>query len=282
MPQSDLDAFRLHLRKWASDITSRFPGVPVLVRDLCSNLDVGLTRRESVPRNKAYLSFDPSTHKPPLIILPLGRPEDYQRFCVAHELAHYFLSKKFNLTPNTSSEYWQHEEICDDFARHLLIPDSFISEKLENMTDNPRDYLHLCGEIRQLARVPWTQAAIRIAESIPNITYLRCEPRYSQESKGTQKSISHEPQDFKIMSTTLPRKQGTGILIKRDWPLFETLNDILLSARISSLRTECDVSDAIAGCKLIRNLVSANEIVAMAEVKVAKILDIKISLHTPI
>ena len=71
-------------------------------------------------------------------------------------------------------------------------------------------------------------------------------------------------------------------MIKRDWPLFDTLNHILLSARTSGLRTEFDVSNAITGCKRIKNLISAKQIVAMAEVEVDKFVDIKISLHSSI
>lgn len=48
------------------------------------------------------------------------------RFTIAHEIAHCLIDQIANLTPSSTSEYWQIEDVCNDFAARLLIPDKVV------------------------------------------------------------------------------------------------------------------------------------------------------------
>jgi hypothetical protein len=49
------------------------------------------------------------------------------RFTVAHELAHILLDREFGLRPSSRSEYWRHEDWCDEFAGALLVPSTALA-----------------------------------------------------------------------------------------------------------------------------------------------------------
>lgn len=51
-----------------------------------------------------------------------------ERFTVAHEVAHALLEPFPALQPRRRSEYWALEELCNDFAGRLLVPESHVHE----------------------------------------------------------------------------------------------------------------------------------------------------------
>src|SRR5258708_7959179 len=189
----DLNEFRSSLRAFAAELTGASPAVPVLVSEICKRLRVRIAKRDSVPEFKAYLSIDPSRDFPALILIPTKAIGNFERFCVAHELAHYYIARTFKITPETRSEYWKHESVCDDFARHLLIPDSYIMCRLARSFSEPTSYLRLCNEISATTKVPWMQAGVRISELSSNVTFFRCDRR--------------EDGEIRIASTTLARQK---------------------------------------------------------------------------
>jgi len=79
--------------------------------------------------------------------LVLVRAEDLpqrQRFTVAHEIGHFFLSASSNQTP--SMTHAQEEALCDEFASRLLLPPAELKKVLNTLGDLPSidDLLALC------------------------------------------------------------------------------------------------------------------------------------------
>jgi Zn-dependent peptidase ImmA (M78 family) len=123
----NLAQFRSELRGWAAELSSSSVKLPVFVSSICKRLGVSVARRGSVPRYKAYLSINPVKGPSAIILLPDKEIGSFERFCVAHELAHYLLFKLYKAKPISQNEYWRHEKICDEFARHLLILDKHLA-----------------------------------------------------------------------------------------------------------------------------------------------------------
>jgi hypothetical protein len=254
-----LDEFRTHLRSWAAELSSRSSEPPVRVRDVCKSLRVEISRKNTVPQYKAYLSVDPSRDHPAVILLPAKRIGGFERFCAAHELAHYLILIAFDVTPQGKVEYWKHEELCDEFARHLLIPTHYVKKKVDNADLSTRCSLLLCNEISRSAWVPWIHAALRIAEFRKDITYLRCQRLPSK--------------DFKLVATTHPRRKGRGKLIKRETRLWCAFDELLGRAEQTDGPHRRDVTDTFVGCETYVALGFDENISVIAEAQVREFSD---------
>lgn len=202
---------RLNLRAWAAELSAKFTGLPVLVRTVCGAYGVAIEKRESVPPTKAFLELDLAHPDRATILLPRKRVTEFERFCVAHELAHYLLYRGFNVAPEGRSEYWIHEELCDDFARHLLMPSNFLPHFWEKHSLS-QDYLGMCDDLSVLARVPWTQAGRRISSLHQGISYSRIRER--------------DASTFEVIAVTAENHRGRGRRIKTDSPLGKTLTEV--------------------------------------------------------
>lgn len=88
----------------------------------------------------------------------------FQRFLIAHELGHLLLEREYSTGPISQSDYWQYEELCDYFARLILLPEDYIEDKIRTTASNPRDRLGLSSYIARDAQVPWPAVAHRIVE----------------------------------------------------------------------------------------------------------------------
>ena len=119
---------------------------------------MSIERRPTVPAMRAFLEVDLVDPKQAVILIPLKKVGAFERFCVAHELAHYLVYLGFKISPEGKAEYWQHEGLCDDFARHLLMPEAAMKE----INLFAGSGLKVCDSLARDAWVPWTQAGIRI------------------------------------------------------------------------------------------------------------------------
>src|SRR5437660_641911 len=106
MPRQHLGAYQEQLRGWAEALVRPAPRTPISVERICGDLGIKTQRSTSVAPFKSYLSFNSSEGDVATILLPeVARAENYnfERFCIAHELAHYVLLVHHNLTPRTNS-----------------------------------------------------------------------------------------------------------------------------------------------------------------------------------
>jgi hypothetical protein len=244
---------RLHLREWATHLAAGSDGVPILVRDICSLLGIAIAKDSAVPPLKAYLSLDPTKDIPAKILLPKKSIGSFERFCIAHELAHYLLHTRLGCYPDSKSEYWKHEDICDEFARNLLLPDAFLSEELAEPRTSTK-YLVLCADIADRARIPWIQAALRIVDVVPDLIFFRCE--------------SNPQQEMRLAATTLRRRKGQTKIIPS--PLRDQLGEVRTMATVANLAVAKDVTDALMACDEIVKLMPRAVMRATAEARPGK------------
>jgi hypothetical protein len=262
----ELEPYRLKLRTWAAALLADQVTVPVLMQSVCHQLGISIRKSASVGQFQAYLSIDPSKEPSVSILLPRKRVGNFERFCIAHELAHYYLISQHSLSPKSKGEYWAHEVICDDFARHLLVPEIYIDNYLEEAKAcTAEDYLGLCGVVTNQSRVPWTQAALRIAGKCSTITY--CRMRFD----GT----GH----LEVASTTLPGRKGAARRIDPQSSFYEIARNLLGRASPSG-RESCDVSQAAAECPQIRSLFTGRLIAAFASASTGVVPDVRVAIQT--
>jgi hypothetical protein len=267
----DLGLYRKHLRGWAATLSASSGTIPVYVKEVCEKLGIALQRSDKVPPLKCYLSIDPSNDVPVLVLLSkVGTPgSPFERFCVAHEVGHFLLLRGFKALPQTKSEYWKHEDLCDDFARHLLIPKEAIETNSDSLS-TCQTYLEACHDLSSIAKVPWIHAAIRIAEAQSRIHYLRCSwtPNWAS-FRGKSLVEGKNPQSdenlFIVLSTTLPRRKGQIKQITQRSPLYAPLKHLMDSSLLSRKRVKMEVTTEIRLCKAMQSLFGPREVTAFAE-----------------
>jgi hypothetical protein len=266
----DLKEFRLRLHDWATELTSRHTVFPVRIGKICHDLRIAITRNAHVAERRAYLAVDPSKDQSVTIILP-GKNNNasasivshFERFCVAHELAHYLIFVDFKCRPQTRSEYWQHEDICDEFARRLLIPDAAVGYNTDELPNLETDYLVLCNQLAASAMVPWMQAAIRLTERTRTAIYLRCE----RIPSGS----------LRIVSTSLPGRKATKVL-REEWPLSETLEQLLCTAKAKQCAVHKDITTSLQQCEAVAAALPGEVAGAVAEAQHGRYPDIRIAV----
>src|SRR5262245_46680781 len=102
---------------------------PIDLEGICARLGISLERSD-VPRGRALLVKKGATFRIKLPQSDSSQLSRLERFLVAHELGHVVISRDVGVAPFGKSEYWQHEELCDSFARHLLLPNSVVVPRI--------------------------------------------------------------------------------------------------------------------------------------------------------
>jgi hypothetical protein len=216
--------YRSLLRAAAASLSSE-KQLPVRLRPVCRELGVASIKRSNLDAASALL-VDASS-KPKILInsagVGTGRGADsftpWERFLIAHELGHLILHRNKVPCPSGTSEYWQMEVLCDDFAQRLLIPELVANEEVSGNHKDASKCLTLALDIAKLARVPWFIAASRLADWEDNVAFFRL--------------IQHEEGGYKVVLSTLKRKQGIGQRIKQGTRLWEELSKINLTQEIT-------------------------------------------------
>jgi len=146
----------------------------------------------------------------------LGMYTPTERFVIAHELGHLILLRNGAPKPFGASEYWKLEEVCNDFARRLLINEEAINERLGRGDYSASSLLKICAGLALDAKVPWSAAAYRISESLPDTGFFRLEPKQY---------------GLKIVVSTFANKDRTGWIgsgkkVRQKDPLYKVLFEI--------------------------------------------------------
>lgn len=228
-------------RSLLSDTADRLAGeidFPVSVRLICNCLNVRIRRRTELKAAVLVNANDgPEVHLPrpqrntSRVIFSRtsgtkgsfgGKPngsESWERYVVAHELGHYVLHRARHGKPLGKSEYWIHEELCDSFARWLLLPqkalEKWFSRRLESLPHiSPevwaRSSLAMSKELQGAARVPWSIAATRISEYSERIAFL-----------GIR---NHDTTRLRVNCSTLHSRKEIGRLILKSSELGQILS----------------------------------------------------------
>lgn len=176
--------------------------LPVDVDKLCNQFNVKVHRtNKKLESDKALLIV---TNKGTEIHLSINR-EGYtnrERFMIVHELGHLILDRDFGINPLGKSEYWKHEDLCDYFARIVLLPDNFLKKSMKNTINTPSQRLGLIAFLAKSALVPWAAAAYRVTDFDESIFFFEFEVTTSNNRiKG---------QEFRATVSTLPDKKYQG------------------------------------------------------------------------
>jgi len=221
------DKYRAGLGEYAISLAAT-SSCPIALRPICRQVGVHSIRREKLSEARSML-VDASSK--PVIILGTVPSRfsntapftAWERFLIAHEVGHLVLRKLGAKNPSGQSEYWKVERLCDVFARWLLMPDrvvrSVVKEKHPNPADSLRETLNLMYE----CRVPWSIAALRVADFSTDPTFLRVAQIPVPHSRDSQNASPI----FKVVTTTRENQKGIGQVIKNGTALYQTLIDCL-------------------------------------------------------
>ena len=135
----------------------------------------------------------------------------WERFLVAHELGHFFLSQFKVPKPLGSREYWNTERVCDKFARQLLLPSREVSQVVTVAGDSTKDLLSATLHLHTKWAVPWPVAAFEVADYAKTVHFFRLQ---SKEDR------------FRVSASTLPNKLRTGCIIAATSSLGSLLRDL--------------------------------------------------------
>jgi hypothetical protein len=100
-------------------------------------------------------------------------PTPRERFTIAHEFAHYLLKRCGISDPKSRRDYWRIEDVCNEFAARLLVPDEAVRAAL-----SPRSALNAIRVLvaaRDLAIRHQTSLEVvarRFADSITDIAVV--------------------------------------------------------------------------------------------------------------
>ncbi len=219
---------------------SRFP---VRLRPICRQLSVHGIRREKLQGSKSLLI---DARVKPIIIINSSRTvapapnnsfTSWERFLIAHELGHLVLQQHGAKNPSGPSEYWKLEQICDAFARRLLIPDEFVTRISEEAGKSAIERLRATFLVAKQCTVPWSAAALRLTEEHEGAVFFQLVP----VSTG----------GFKVLVSTYPNRRGLGQHIKPGTNLHGTLSRQILAAKVPQ-EVEGRQLSGIAGIKDIQ------------------------------
>lgn len=144
---------------------------------LCGSLEVEVIRTSNVDFKRALLVKDVGGYQIKLLQKKLNSSvyTPFEEFLIAHEIGHLLLERKYSVRPHRTKEYWEFEDLCDYFARMLLLPEGYIRGKINDSKTEPKDLLELSNQISEDAQVYWPVAAHRLAEIFPNCGFFRAE-----------------------------------------------------------------------------------------------------------
>lgn len=216
MTPREAKLYSAYLEKAAITI-SRDRSYPLDIELLCKDLDIQL-RTDARDVSRAQLEVNGQTCR--LNVAPAN--PSLARFYVAHEIGHALLFREYGVLPSGESEYWQHELLCDSFARHLLLPDVTVRGIGGDDFIDAKSALYRIHQIAARYGVPSCHVvAIRLREEYPSLGVFELSRRTDRDSNRA--SLSTE---FKVSFSSLPGKKAIGTLISSNDPNFTALSRI--------------------------------------------------------
>lgn len=214
MKRETIQRYRCALADNALGIFGHSPNLPVCFERICALLKVEIVYSDKVPENKAYLQKENERDEIAKVLLPpSGAGSPYERFCIAHELAHLLLWRIYRAVPHGSSEYWQFEDICDEFARSLLMPEVEVRHWLAAEPRHATTLLKASYRLANLAKAPWAQSAYRISEIEHRASFFRIKPQVDGR--------------LRILVSTLPSRKERGRFVSSGTSFYEAMVALL-------------------------------------------------------
>lgn len=173
--------YREFLSEVADSLSSPVPCVDI--ENLCRKLRVEVVRATGEKNKDGYLTQTGNSYKIS-ISRENAEKKEYtpsERFIIAHEIGHLLLIRKFSLNPKDEGDYWQIENLCDYFARKLLLPNDYMAEKINKIKLDLRNILGLTNAIAKETHAPWPAIAHRIVEFEPALAFFKVTISYSNK-----------------------------------------------------------------------------------------------------
>jgi Zn-dependent peptidase ImmA (M78 family) len=174
---------------------------PVEIRAICDRLGIPVKRalavndRQTIKRAFLHQNGDTTEIVLPKTTADAVRLNRWEKFLIAHELGHYFLSKLRIPKPLGSREYWEVEKVCDTFARRLLLPTAEVVAVLSISQSSAVDLLAATVHLHLRFDVPWPVAAHEVSECARKVSFFK---------------VIVDDQRFRVSASTLPNKRQTG------------------------------------------------------------------------
>jgi len=184
----------------ASDLAANAKS-PVEIRTICDRLGIPVKRaiavndRQTMKRAFLHQSGDITEIVLPKTTADAVRLNRWEKFLIAHELGHYFLSKFRVPKPLGSREYWEVEKVCDTFARRLLLPTAEVVAVLSICQGSAVDLLAATVHLHLRFDVPWPVAAHEVSDCARKVYFFK---------------VIADDQRFRVSASTLPNKRQTG------------------------------------------------------------------------
>ncbi len=87
-----------------------------------------------------------------------------ERFSIAHEIGHWILWHSMQSVPRSDREYWEHEQLCDEFASKLLISRQRLAKGIVKLGLAGYRPLAFPDIVARRADVSWEAAAHAISQ----------------------------------------------------------------------------------------------------------------------
>jgi len=221
--------------------------VPINLIRICQRYQLNVLHK-NIADYRAYLAINDTSEQTQFFILVPQKSKGtrYERFCIAHELAHYILLKNFGTVAPAEFNHWVTEKLCDDFARRLLVPDGYLKEKFSNVRVRAFDFLRVANRVSSMAGIPWIHGARRVHEHFRNVCFLRMQ--FTDEAR------------LKVVSTTLPQSKETGKLVDKGTKWAEMISKMSCSNGANEIRFMESVEKPVIASSGIRSLIQAHEV----------------------
>lgn len=205
------DKYKLALANAALELTTG-EALPVDIERVCTKLQVEQVRKIDGYRT-ARLAGKSKIYLPSALLPSPGCYNAMERYLIAHEIGHHVLTSLFSVTPLGKSEYWQFEDLCNGFARQLLIPETALSG-LPNLVRSPEEALALASSLASDAFVPWPTAAWRVSERYPSLVLLYVIVRRSHSAKLSMRVSASTSPRKQIQQKVLDMEAGLGLILR--------------------------------------------------------------------
>lgn len=159
------------------------------------------------------------------------------RFSLMHELGHFLLVNRFNVVPSGTSEYWLHEQLCDFFAAHALVPDEILTSL--STPDLEKLYLIL-PRVSKSEGIPYRVLAKRLCEFRSEIALF-----VLRRQKSRRASTDY----FEVFMSGLQQNQEMNRRVPVNSELGTKLQAIGKSKRGVWLNASCFSANTLPSCK---------------------------------
>ena len=168
------DKIFIHYKKLADNIAeeiTRNHRHPIDILTICKNLNISIINDTSNIDN-ASLCLENNK-----ISIKLGNKyfkdinSPFVRYILAHEVGHYFINYKLGARI-TKNDYWIFEELCDYFARSILLPNSLVYKNVISIGNNLQQLLNFTKYLSKNFKVTWITSVCKIKDINELILFL--------------------------------------------------------------------------------------------------------------